>query len=115
MSNIGRRVKLLGNAGGGSHNGATSGKKSAHGASACGIKGDYATVVAEDHDGGAGIFVVVDNCDCKKPFKNSSCDGLPDNGKWFEWADDIPKTSNGSPCTCDWDIVMNFGCQCGGI
>lgn len=67
------------------------------------------------------IYIVFDNCVCKKPY-SGGCNGFSydlenETSTHFEWAESDSgeqSSNNEQPCNCNLDIIMAFGCQCGG-
>lgn len=80
--------------------------------SVCGLIGDFARAVGGYTSSyGNMTFVAVEGCTCNKPYEgNTACDIIPDD--LFEW---VSEYNSGSPCSCEMQTLMNFGCRCGGI
>lgn len=91
----------------------------------CGGKGVGGIVVhdkAEEIRANARrIYIVYDNCMCNKPY-GGGCNGYSYNiedktcpqFKWAESDNSEQSCSNEELCNCAFDIIMAFGCQCGG-
>ena len=93
-------------------------------AAGCGGKGVGGIVVHDRKDvlpDTQRVYVIFDNCACNKPW-SGGCNGFAydikdETSSHFKWAesDDSEKSCNNEQlCNCTFDIIMTFGCQCGG-